>query len=213
MSVRNLEFLFRPRSVAVIGASDRPQSVGATVFRNLLGGGFDGHILPVNLKRDVVAGMKAYRDVASLPETPDLAVVCTPPQTVPGLITDLGTRGTKAAVVLTAGLAAITDEGGRSVQQAMLDAAKPHLLRVLGPNCLGLLVPGYGLNASFAHASARPDISPLSLSRVHSPPRCWTGPSRETSASRTSSPWATAPTSILAMCSIISQAIKARRPS
>ena len=156
MSVRNLEFLFRPRSIAVIGASDRPQSVGATVFRNLLGGGFHGPILPVNLKRDVVAGMEAYRDVTSLPQAPDLAVVCTPPQTVPGLIADLGARGTRAAVVLTAGLAAVTDEGGRSLQQGMLDAAKPHLLRILGPNCLGLLVPGCGLNASFAHTSARP---------------------------------------------------------
>ena len=80
MSVRNLEFLFRPGSVAVIGASDRPQSVGATVFRNLPGGGFAGSILPVNLKRETVAGIKAYRDVANLPQTPDLAVVYTPPR-------------------------------------------------------------------------------------------------------------------------------------
>lgn len=155
MSVRNLEFLFRPRSVAVIGASDRPQSVGATVFRNLIGGRFSGPILPVNWRRDVVAGMKAYRDVATLPLTPDLAVVCTPPQTVPGLIADLGARGTKAAIVLTAGLAAISGERGRNLQQVMLDAAKPHLLRILGPNCLGLLVPVCGLNASFAHTSAQ----------------------------------------------------------
>lgn len=156
MSVRNLELLFQPRSVAVIGASDRPQSVGATVFRNLLGGNFSGPILPVNLKRDVVAGMKAYRDVAGLPQVPDLAVVCTSPQTVPDLIGDLGAAGTKAAIVLTAGLAAIPEGTGRSLQQAMLDAAKPHLLRILGPNCVGLLVPGCGLNASFAHTSADP---------------------------------------------------------
>jgi acetyltransferase len=154
MSVRNLELLFQPRSVAVIGASDRPQSVGATVFRNLVGGNFRGPILPVNLRRDVVAGMKAYRDVAGLPQVPDLAVICTPPQTVPGLIADLGAAGTKAAIVLTAGLAAIPEGGGRSLQQVMLDAAKPHLLRILGPNCVGLLVPGCGLNASFAHTSA-----------------------------------------------------------
>ncbi|HET8543124.1 MAG TPA: CoA-binding protein, partial [Pseudolabrys sp.] len=139
----------------MIGASDRPQSVGATVFRNLIGGRFSGPILPVNWRRDVVAGMKAYRDVATLPLTPDLAVVCTPPQTVPGLIADLGARGTKAAIVLTAGLAAISGERGRNLQQVMLDAAKPHLLRILGPNCLGLLVPVCGLNASFAHTSAQ----------------------------------------------------------
>lgn len=156
MSVRHLEYLFRPRSVAVIGASDRPQSVGATVIRNLLGGGFSGPLLPVNLRRDRVASLKAYPDVASLPGAPDLAVICTPPQTVPGLITDLGARGTKAAVVLTAGLMASTDGRGNTLQQAMLEAAKPHLFRILGPNCVGLLVPGCGLNASFAHTSARP---------------------------------------------------------
>lgn len=156
MSVRNLEYLFQPRSLAVIGASDRPQSVGATVFRNILEGGFTGSVLPVNIKRDTVAGKKAYRDAASLPEAPDLAVICTPAPTVPALISELGARGTKAAVVLTAGLAAASDRGGETLQQAMLNTAKPHLLRILGPNCLGLLVPGCGLNASFAHTSARP---------------------------------------------------------
>jgi acetyltransferase len=156
MSVRHLEYLFRPRSIAVIGASDRPQSVGATVIRNLLAGGFAGPIAPVNLKHDEVAGRRAYRDVASLPETPDLAIICTPPQTIPGLIAELGARGTKAAIVLTAGLAAAKDGRGYSLQTAMLQAAKPHLLRILGPNCVGLLAPQLGLNASFAHVAARP---------------------------------------------------------
>lgn len=155
MSVRHLDYLFRPRSVAVIGASDRPHSVGATVIRNLLAGGFAGAITPVNLRHDEVAGVKAYRDVASLPEPADLAIICTPPQTIPGLIADLGARGTKAAIVLTAGLGAAQDASGRSLQTAMLEAAKPHLLRILGPNCVGLLVPGRGLNASFAHTAAR----------------------------------------------------------
>jgi acetyltransferase len=156
VTIRNLEFLFRPKSIAVIGASDRQASVGATVVRNVLAGGFSGPIYPVNVHRAEIAGQRAYRDVASLPEAPDLAVVATPPATVPDIINALGARGTRAAVVLTAGLAAASDGAGRSLMQAMLGAARPHLLRILGPNCVGLLVPGLGINASFAHTSALP---------------------------------------------------------
>jgi acetyltransferase len=156
MTIRNLEYLFRPRSIAVIGASDREGSVGATVMRNLLEGGFAGPVYPVNLRRAMVAGRTAYPDVMKLPEVPDLAVIATPPATVPEIIDALGARGTRAAVVLTAGLARATDAQGRNAKQAMLDAARPWLLRILGPNCVGLLVPGIGLNASFAHTSALP---------------------------------------------------------
>lgn len=156
MSVRNLELMFRPKSVAVIGASDRPHSVGSMVMRNLLDGGYQGTIVPVNPKHAVVGGLAAVRDVASLPAAPDLAVICTPAITVPGIVAELGARGTRAAVVITAGLSRGRADDGRTLQQAMLDAARPHVLRILGPNCVGLLVPGIGLNASFAHASALP---------------------------------------------------------
>lgn len=156
MSVRNLEHLFHPQSIAVIGASDRPQSIGATVMHNLLEGGFEGPVWPVNPKHEKVAGQLAFRDVASLPGPPDLAVICTPAPTVPAIMSDLGRRGTRAAIVITAGLSADHAPGEPSLKQAMLDAAKPHLLRILGPNCVGLLVPGIGLNASFAHTSALP---------------------------------------------------------
>ena len=152
MSIRHLDSLLRPTSIAVVGASTRPNSVGATVIHNLLMGGFAGPVMPVNPKYQAVAGVLAYPDVASLPVAPDLAVICTPPATVPPLIAELGQRGAKAAIVLTAGL----DSGAASLQQQMLDAARPHLLRVLGPNCLGLLVPEIGLNASFAHTHAAP---------------------------------------------------------
>lgn len=118
MSVRNLEALFQPASIAVIGASDR-----------------DG---------------RAGREVASLPAAPDLAVICTPAHTVPELVSELGRKGTRAAVVLSAGLKQCAVEGGPTFEQAMLAAARPHLLRLLGANCIGLLVPGLGLNASFA---------------------------------------------------------------
>jgi acetyltransferase len=156
MTIRNLDHLFRPASVAVIGASNRPQSVGMTVMRNLLAAGPEGPILPVNPRWETVAGVLAYEDIASLPLTPDLAVVCTPPKTVPGIIAHLGERGTKAAIVLTAGFEVARAETGQDYRQATLDAARPHLLRILGPNCVGLLAPHSRLNASFAHAAARP---------------------------------------------------------
>ena len=156
MSVRNFEFLFQPKSVAVIGASDRAGSVGATVMRNMLTGGFAGPIYAVNPSHILVAGQRAYPDVAHLPQAPDLAVIATPPATIPGLINALGIRGTRAAVVLTGGLASTINAQGNSILQAMRDAARPYLLRILGPNCVGLLVPGLGINASFAHTSALP---------------------------------------------------------
>jgi acetyltransferase len=156
MSIRNLEHLFRPRSVAVVGASETPRSVGATVLHNLIEAKFAGAILPVNPKNRELAGIKAHPTVASLPEVPELAVICTPPTVVPDVIGELGARGTKAAVVITAGLGAVKNPQGMTLKEAMLAAAKPHLLRILGPNCVGLLVPGLGLNASFAHTGALP---------------------------------------------------------
>jgi acetyltransferase len=148
MTVRHLDALFAPRSVAVLGASQRPHSVGATVWRNL-SQGFQGRLYPVNPKHSRLGEHTAYASIDALPEAPDLAVICTPAATVPDLIAGLGARGTKAAVVVTAGLSA-------AQKQAMLDAARPHTLRILGPNCIGMLVPHLGLNASFAHANARP---------------------------------------------------------
>ena len=153
MSSRNFKSLFAPSCVAVIGASDRPHSVGATVIRNLLHGGFKGPIWPVNLKHRAVAGARAYAHVADLPGTADLAVICTPAAGVPRLISELGSRGTRAAIVLSAGLDRAADDGG-TLGAAMLRAAAPFSLRILGPNCLGILVPGIGLNASFAHVGA-----------------------------------------------------------
>jgi len=153
MSTRNLDYLLSPRSVAVIGASERTGSVGSTVMRNLLADGFEGPVWPVNPKYTQVAGRQAYASVKALPQAPDLAVICTPPPTLPGLIAELGQRGTRAAAVLTAGVASATDRKGRRIIDLMLEAAQPHLLRILGPNCVGFLVPGLGLNASFAPVS------------------------------------------------------------
>ena len=155
MSIRNLEYLFRPGSIAVIGASSKPRSIGATVLRNLVEGGFAGAIVPVNPKYTDLMGIKVCPTLRSIPAVPELAVICTPPATVPSLIGELGERGGKAAIVITAGLGVKVAQGV-TLKEAMLRASKPNLLRILGPNCVGLLVPGIGLNASFAHTSALP---------------------------------------------------------
>ncbi|MFC0132729.1 GNAT family N-acetyltransferase [Massilia eurypsychrophila] len=156
MSVRNLQHLFAPSSVALIGASERAGSVGATALRNLTGAGFTGPIYAVNPKHRQVAGITCYASVADLPQAPALAIICTPPASVPGIVRQLGERGCRAAIILTAGLSAQRDALGRTLQQAALDAAQPYIMRLLGPNCVGLLVPGIGLNASFAHTDALP---------------------------------------------------------
>ena len=151
MTIRNLKFLFNPASVALIGASGNPGSLGALLARNLFKAGFTGPIMPVNPKHAAIEGVLAYPDAASLPQTPELAVVSTPAEAVPGIIAELGKRGTKAAVVISAGFGEGEDRYGAELRQAMLKAARPHLLRVVGPNCLGIMVPGIALNATFAH--------------------------------------------------------------
>ena len=147
MSVRHLDHLLEPASIVVVGASNRVGSVGGTVWRNLHAGHFKGSIFGVNPKHAELDGQAIHACIADLPQAPDLAILCTPPDTVAGVIDALGRLGTRAAIVMTAGLSA-------AQKQAMLDAARPHLLRVLGPNCLGLLSPHLGLNASFAHTDA-----------------------------------------------------------
>jgi len=153
MSVRNLDRLFKPRSVAVIGASPRPDSVGGVVARNLRRAGFGGELMLVNPHHQTIDGLSVHPNVASLPHAPDLAVIVTPPETVPRLIGELGEFGTRAAVVITAGFGELGEEG-RSLQRATLEAAKPHLLRIVGPNCVGIMVPRLGLDATFSHLAA-----------------------------------------------------------
>ncbi|SDA98624.1 bifunctional acetate--CoA ligase family protein/GNAT family N-acetyltransferase [Mesorhizobium qingshengii] len=160
MTIRNLEFAFAPRSVAVFGASVRNGAVGRVVFDNIVNGGFAGEIWPVNQKYAEVAGRRCYAKVADLPGVPDLGVIVTPPETVPAIVRDLAEKGTRAAVVITAGL---TRENG--LRQAMLDAAKPTLFRIIGPNTVGLMIPPVKLNAGFAHMAAKPgNIALLSQS-------------------------------------------------
>jgi len=155
MTIRNLEFLFKPKTIAVIGVSKRPSSVGAVLAHNLFTGGFSGSIMPVSRKHSRIGGVRTYPDIDSLPVAPELAVIATPPDTVAAIVAQLGARGTRAAVVITAGFGESREHHGAELEQALRDAAKPYLLRIIGPNCLGILVPGIGLNASFSHLSPK----------------------------------------------------------
>lgn len=148
MSVRNLKKLFRPQSVAVIGASNTRGSLGALFMRNLLSGRFKGPIMPVTPKHEAVQGVLAYPDVRSLPLTPDLAVICTPPAEVPPVAEALAERGTGAVILATAGIA--------DLEAGLLKTLRGSGIRVLGPNSLGVIVPSIGLNASYAHRTAHP---------------------------------------------------------
>jgi acetyltransferase len=153
MSIRNLDAIFRPKSVALIGATTRARAIGQLVAANLVKGGFDGVIMPVNPHHDMIEGIRAWPDIASLPADPDLGVICTPPASVPGLIAELGARGARAAIVITAGFGEGGGPEGKALKAQMLEAARPHLLRIVGPNCLGVLSTPAGLNASFAHVA------------------------------------------------------------
>jgi acetyltransferase len=150
VSIQNLHKIFDPHRVAVIGASDTPTSVGYTVLRNLIGSGFRGVVYPVNPKRESVQGIQAYQDIASLPHPPDLAVICTPSPTVPGLVGALGEAGTRGIVIISAGFREIGTEGRKLEEQVLAEKARFDGMRILGPNCLGIIVPGISLNASFA---------------------------------------------------------------
>ncbi|WP_426011329.1 acetate--CoA ligase family protein [Caulobacter sp. DWR2-3-1b2] len=151
MSLHNLSKLLSPDSVVVVGGSDRPGGVGQVVVSNLMVGGFAGAVHIVNPRRVKVAGALWSASIAGLASVPDLAVVITPGPAVPEVIAQLGARGVKVAVVISSG---ITHANG--LRAAMLAAAKPSGLRIIGPNGLGLLVPPARLNASFARGAAAP---------------------------------------------------------
>ena len=156
MSTIHLDRFFTPKSVALVGASSKPASVGDMVARNLLSDGFKGEVFLVNRHRTPVRGLDTYGDVSELPRAPDLAVVCVPAAGVPEVIDKLGRMGTKAAVVLSAGFSEGGNEAGKRLQEAMLQAARPHQLRILGPNCIGMMAPECHLNATFTHMAALP---------------------------------------------------------
>lgn len=156
MSIRNLDKIFRPRRIAVIGASNTPAKVGYRALANLVGSGFPGVVYPVNLKGDPVQGIHAYRSVDELPGTPDLAVICTPGAGVPDVVRQCGEAGIRGIVILSAGFGEVGGEG-RELQDTLRATVRDFdHMRVIGPNCLGVMVPSLHLNASFAAAAPPP---------------------------------------------------------
>ncbi len=148
MSVRSLLPLLAPKSVAVIGASDRQGSVGHALATNLCNSTFQGDVYLINPKRDKVLDRKAYKSIGDLPAAPDLAVVCTPASTVHDVIKSCGEKGVKSAIVLSAGFRESGPEG-KAAEKKLVEIARHYNMRIIGPNCLGVISPGIGLNASF----------------------------------------------------------------
>ncbi|MDG4561694.1 MAG: GNAT family N-acetyltransferase [Candidatus Competibacter sp.] len=143
-------YLFEPDSVALIGASERPGSLGAVLTRNVLAGGFKGDLFLVNRRHRRVQGVPAFRHLSELPRTPELAILATPASTFPALLAELGRRGTGVAVIVSSVVSGKTNRTA-DPYPALLAVAKPHGLRVLGPDSLGLMAPRVGLNASLGH--------------------------------------------------------------
>jgi len=150
-----LDVFFYPKTVAVIGATETLNSVGRTVLWNLVTSPFGGTVYPVNPKRASVLGVKAYPSIADVPEPVDLAVIVTPPPGIPALIRDCGQHGVRGAIVISAGFKEIGPEGAE-LERQLLKEAQAAEIRVIGPNCLGVMSPLSGLNATFATTIARP---------------------------------------------------------
>lgn len=156
MSTKYLKRFFRPRSIAIFGASERQDSMGGIVLRNLLDSGYKGPLMAVNKEGYAqVNGVTCYKNVNALPEMPDLAIICTPPETVADLVRKLGANMVRAAMILTGGLTLESVSGQGSIKDEIREAARSYGIRILGPDCMGMLIPGSDMNASFSHVNIR----------------------------------------------------------
>ena len=153
MGKHYLSALFEPKSVAVFGANDRVDSVGQVVFKNMLESGFRGLLYPVNLKHTEVQGKRAYASISDIGEPVELAVIATPPQTVAGIVESCGIRGVQAAVIITAGFGE-AGAAGVAMEKELIETARRYNIRLIGPNCLGIMRPSIGLNATFNKGGA-----------------------------------------------------------
>ncbi|MDT8449076.1 MAG: bifunctional acetate--CoA ligase family protein/GNAT family N-acetyltransferase [Wenzhouxiangellaceae bacterium] len=160
MAPHFLTRILAPASIAVFGASDRPGSTGQVVFANLIDGGFAGDLFPINTGHDRVQGREAFADLDALDRSVDLAVVATPAETVPGILRQCGEHGVRGAIVLSAGFAEL-GEPGREREREIVAIAREHGVRLIGPNCLGIIRPDAGVNATFSNNRAEP--GPLAL--------------------------------------------------
>lgn len=164
MGIHYLDKLFNPSSVAVIGASNQINSVGMRVFNNLLTGNFAGKVYPVNPKHKEIQGQPAFSSVKEITQPVDLAVIITPAKTVPHIIAECGEKGIRAAIVISAGFSEMGSEG-KELEQSFLKLARQYRIRLIGPNCLGIMRPHLKLNATFDNSvAAKGDIALVSQS-------------------------------------------------
>jgi acetyltransferase len=157
MSTFGLERVFSPQRIAIVGGSSRPSSLGAIVLRNITRAGFAGDVAVVNPNHARIDGNATYPNIASLPFVPDLVVITAPAATIPGIVAQAGACGVAGAVIISSGLG----HGNGSIAEAVRKAARAHKIRIVGPNCLGIMFPGIGLNASFA--ARDPGVGSLAL--------------------------------------------------
>jgi len=148
MSVENLNNIFKPKSIAVVGASATAGSAGYRVFRNLIGSGYEGVVYPVNPKYESVLGVQAYKSVTDLPKTVDLAIILTPAKTVPDILEQCGKKGIKGIMIISAGFKEIGSEG-IALEKKLVDIKNKYGMRIVGPNCVGFIMPYLNLNATF----------------------------------------------------------------
>jgi acetyltransferase len=151
MAIKKLDSIFKPKRIALIGVSNNLNSVGGITLRNLVGGGYNGVVYPVNPKREAVLGIPCYPDVKSLPKVPDLAVIMTAAHTVPQLVRECGEAGIHGIIIMSAGFKEAGAEGKALEEQVKAEKSKFPDMRIIGPNCLGILVPGLSMNVSFAN--------------------------------------------------------------
>jgi acetyltransferase len=150
----SLDKIFKPNNVAIIGATEKPGSVGRTIIKNLITNPFGGTIFPVNPKRPNVLGIQTYPNITAIPVDIDLAVIVTPAPTVPAVIDECLAKGVEGAIIISAGFKE-TGPAGVELERQILEKAKGKM-RIIGPNCLGVMLPFYGMNATFAGSMARP---------------------------------------------------------
>ena len=186
MGIHNLDRMFRPKSIAVIGARQKPDSIGAIMMRNLKEGGFGGEIFPVNPRRSHIMGYKAFSSVDVIPSPVDLGIIATDISAAPGIVEACGNAGMGGVVIVSAG-GKETGAKGRKTEAAIRKKAEAFGLRVIGPNCIGIINSRSFLNASMFHRM--PDVSsvrvkpPLSPRAAASAPPFWICPLRTESAS------------------------------
>ncbi|MFO8128666.1 MAG: bifunctional acetate--CoA ligase family protein/GNAT family N-acetyltransferase [Bacteroidales bacterium] len=150
MPIRTLNKIFKPQRIAIIGVSNKTNNIGNIALKNLVSGGFNGVVYPINPKYEAVMGIQCYPDIKGLPKTPDVAVICTAAKSVPGIIKECGDAGVNGIIILSAGFKESGKEGKDLEEKVKKEVGKFPEMRVIGPNCLGIIVPGKNMNISFA---------------------------------------------------------------